>query len=92
MIRNLCVEFHEKNAFDQMEWNPFEIENDAKSLKSSSPKDAPGSIISIMNSLPNELNAPFSSQFFAELVQRIKNSLSSIKNYTQISREKFGDR
>jgi hypothetical protein len=33
-----------------------------------------------------------SNPFFVELIQHIKNSLGSIKNYTQISRGKFSDR
>lgn len=75
-----------------MEWNPFKIENDSKSSESSSVKDGIDSSKSKLDSLTNERNAPFLSPFFIELIQRIKNSLGSIKNYTQISRGKFSDR
>jgi len=75
-----------------MEWNPFRIENGSKLSESSSLKDGPESVKSKMDFLANERNAPFSNPFFVELIQHIKNSLGSIKNYTQISRGKFSDR
>jgi len=75
-----------------MEWNPFKIENDRKSSESSSVKDGLESIKSKLDFPTNERNAPFLGPFFIPLIQRIKNSLGSIKNYTQISREKFSDR
>ena len=75
-----------------MERNPFEFENDSKSFESSPVKDGIESIKSKLDFLTNERNVPFLSPFFIELIQRIKNSLSSIKNYTQISRGKFSDR
>jgi len=75
-----------------MEWNPFKIENDRKSSESSSLKDGLKSIKSKMDFLANERNAPFSNPLFMELVQRVKDTLGSIKNYTQISRGKFSDR
>ncbi len=37
-------------------------------------------------------NAPFPSSFFIDLIRLIKNTLGSIKNYTQISRGKFSDK
>jgi hypothetical protein len=75
-----------------MDWNPFNIENDSKSSESSSVKDGIESIKSKLDFFTNERNAPFLSPFFIEWIQRIKNSLGSIKNYTQISRGKFSDR
>lgn len=75
-----------------MERNPFEFENDNKSFESSPVKDGIESINSKLDFLTNGRNVPFLSPFFIELIQRIKNSLSSIKNYTQISRGKFSDK
>jgi hypothetical protein len=75
-----------------MERNPFEFENDSKSFESSPVKDGIESIKSKLDFLTNERNVPLLSPFFIELIQRIKSSLSSIKNYTQISRGKFSDR
>jgi signal transduction histidine kinase len=75
-----------------MEWNFFEIENDRRSFPSSSVEGGIESIKSKLDILSNEQNAPFLASFFVDLIQRIKNSLASIKNYTQISRGKFSDR
>jgi len=75
-----------------MEWGRFEIENDRRSLDSASVEDRTGSIKSKLDFLSNEQNVPFLSTYFIELVQGIKSSLSSIKNYTQVSRGKFRDR
>ena len=76
----------------KMEWSPFKIENDSKPSESSSVKDGLESIQSKLDYFTNEPSAPFLTPFFIELVQRIKNNLDSIKNYTQISRGKFSDR
>jgi nitrogen-specific signal transduction histidine kinase len=76
----------------KVEWNPFRIENDSKPSESSSLQDGLESAKSNMDFLANERNAPLSNPFFVELIQHIKNSLGSIKNYTQISRGKFSDR
>ena len=76
----------------KMEWNPFNTENDSKFSESSSVKDGLESIKSKLDFLTNERNAPFLGPFFIQLIQRIKDSLGSIKNYTQISRGKFSDR
>jgi len=81
-----------KGLVIKMEWNSFKIENDSKSSQSSSVKGEPESIRSKLDFLTNERSAPFLSPFFLELIQRIKNGLGSIKNYTQISRGKFSDR
>ena len=81
-----------KGSVAEMAWNPFEIENDSKPLKSPSVKDGMESVKSKLDFLTDERNVPFLSPFFVELIQRIKNSLGSIKNYTQISRGKFSDK
>jgi signal transduction histidine kinase len=73
-----------------MERNPFKIENESKPSESSA-KDGLGSIQSKLNDLTDKRKAPFLTPFFIELIQRIKNNLGSIKNYTQISRGKFSD-
>jgi signal transduction histidine kinase len=74
-----------------MERNPFKIENESKPSESSV-KDGLESIKSKLNYLTDEQNAPFLTPFFIELIQRIKNNIGSIKNYTQICRGKFSDR
>ena len=55
-------------------------------------KGAMESLQSKVDFLSDEHNAPFLSSFFNELIQRIKNTLDSIRNYTQISRGKFSDK
>lgn len=74
-----------------MEWNFFEIENDRRAIPSSSVEEGMESIKAKLDLLSNEQNAPFLTSFFIDLIQRIKNSLASIRNYTQISRGKFSD-
>jgi len=80
-----------KGLVIKVEWNPFKVENDGKPSESSSVKDGLESIQSKLDYFTNEPSAPFITPFFIELVQRIKNNLDSIKNYTQISRGKFSD-
>ena len=75
-----------------MERTLFGIENDRRPLASSSVREGIESIKSKLNFLANEENGPFITPFFLELIQRIKNTLGSIRNYTQISREKFSDK
>ncbi len=72
-----------------MEWNP---EKGSKSSEPPSFKNVLESIKSQMDSLTHERNAPLLNPLFTELIQRVKNSLGSIRNYTQISRGKFSDR
>jgi hypothetical protein len=50
------------------------------------------SIESKLNYLTNEQIVPYLPPFLIELIQRIKDHLGSIRNYTQVSREKFSDR
>ncbi len=73
--------------------NPFKTENKGKPSEFSF-QDGEKSIQSELNSPTNErnANAPFLTPFFIELIQRIKNNIGSIKNYTQVSRGKFSDR
>ena len=75
-----------------MEENIFGIENERRSFSSSTSVGGIESIKSKIDFLSNEQNAPFPSSFFIELIQRIKNTFSSIKSFTQISRSKFSDR
>ena len=94
MTLNLCIKANsiKKGLVIKMEWNFFEIENGRRALPSSSVEAGIESIKSKLDILFNEQNAPFLTSFFVDLIQRIKNSLASIKNYTQISRGKFSDR
>jgi hypothetical protein len=75
-----------------MEWNPFEIEGECKSSESLSVKDGLESIESRLNCLTSEPDAHLLSPFLIEFIERVKNHLGSIKNYTQMFRGKFGDR
>jgi len=75
-----------------MEGNMFRAENERRSFTSSSGEGGIESLKSKVDFLLNEQNAPFLSSFFIELIQRIKNTLGSIRNYTQISRGKFSDK
>lgn len=75
-----------------MEGNIFGIDNERRSFMSSSAKEGIESIKSKLDFLSNEQNAPFMNSFFIELIERIKNTLGSIRNYTQISRGKFSDK
>jgi hypothetical protein len=75
-----------------MEENIFGIENERRSFTSSSVREGMESIKSKLDLLSNEQNPPFMTSFFIELIQRIKNTLGSIRNYTQISRGKFSDK
>jgi len=75
-----------------MERNFFGIENERRSFTSSPGEGGLESIQSKIDFLLNDQNTSFLSSFFVELIERIKNTLSSIKNYTQISRGKFSDR
>jgi signal transduction histidine kinase len=74
-----------------MEWNFFEVENDRRSFPSSSVEDGIESIKSKLDFLSNEQNAPFLTSFLIDFIHRIKNSLASLRNYTQISKGKFID-
>lgn len=92
MITDSWIELHDKGSVAKMERNPFKAENDSESSESSSLKNGLESIKSKLDFVTHERNAPFLTPFFVELIQRIKSSLGSIKNYAQISRGKFSDR
>jgi signal transduction histidine kinase len=81
-----------KGLVNRMEGNIFGIENGRRSFTSSSDESGEGSIKSKIDFLLNEQNTSFLSSFFAELIERMKKMLNSIKNYTQLSRGKFSDR
>jgi nitrogen-specific signal transduction histidine kinase len=82
----------EKGLVIEMEGNMFGIENERRSFASSSSIGGIEFLKSKIDFLSSEQNAPFLSSFFIELIERIKNTLNSIKSYTQISRGKFSDR
>jgi len=74
-----------------MERNPFWVSNENRFIERCTANDGPGGSRCERGFLAIEREAPFSNPFFAELIQRIKNDLSSIKNYAQTSRGKFSD-
>ncbi|MEW6375337.1 MAG: sigma 54-interacting transcriptional regulator [Thermodesulfobacteriota bacterium] len=69
----------------------FETENEKSSFNSFLKKAEIKPSTFQKNSFPDEKNAHSLSLFFIELVHRIKNPLVSIKTFTQLLREKFGD-
>lgn len=75
-----------------MEGNIFGIENERRSSASSSIKDGIDSIKSKLDFLSNEQNSPFTSSFLIDLIYLVKNTLGSIRNYSQLSRGKFSDK
>ncbi len=76
-----------------MERTVFDIENERRrSFTSSSLQEGIESIKTKLDFLSKEQNAPFTTSFFIVLIQRVKNTLGSIRNYTQLSRDKFSDR
>jgi signal transduction histidine kinase len=77
---------------NKMEGNIFGIENERRSFTSFSNRSPMETLQSKVDFLRDDQNAPFLSPFFSELIQRIKNTLDSIRNYTQISRVKFSDK
>jgi len=81
-----------KGLVNKMEGSLFGIENGRRSFASSSVREGLESIKSKLDFLSIEQNTSFLSSFFVELIEHMKNMLSSIKNYTQISRGKFSDR
>jgi light-regulated signal transduction histidine kinase (bacteriophytochrome) len=91
---DLGIEFNTitKGLVIKMERNLYGIENERRSFTTSPVKDGIESIRSKLDFLVNEQNAPFMSSFFIELIQRIKNTFSSVRNYTQMSRGKFSDK
>jgi signal transduction histidine kinase len=81
-----------KGLVNKMEGSLFGIENERRSFTSSSVKEGIESIKSKLDLLSNEQNSPFMSTFFIDLIHRIRNTLGSIRNYSQLSRGKFSDK
>jgi len=75
-----------------MEASKFGFRNERRSFISSPVREGLDSIKSKLDFLSKEQNTPFLGSFFIELIEGIKNSLTSIRNYTQLSRGKFSDR
>jgi light-regulated signal transduction histidine kinase (bacteriophytochrome) len=75
-----------------METTLFDIENDRRSFASASVKEGIASIKSKLDFLSNEQNGLLITPLFIELTERIRNTLGSIRNYTQLSRDKFSDK
>jgi light-regulated signal transduction histidine kinase (bacteriophytochrome) len=75
-----------------MERNSVEIETESKSFASTLNRGDMRSLNSKENNLQNKQDASFLSSFLVELIENIKNTLGTVKTYTQISREKFNDR
>jgi light-regulated signal transduction histidine kinase (bacteriophytochrome) len=76
-----------------MERSLFDIEDERRrSFPSSEVKEGIESIKSKLDFLSNDQNGPFSTPFFVELIERIRKTLGTIRNYTQISRDKFSDK
>jgi signal transduction histidine kinase len=80
-----------KGMVNKMETNIFGFENERRPFTSSPLREGLESIKSKLNFLANEQNSPFLTSFLIELIQRIKNTLNSIRSYTQLSRGKFND-
>ena len=70
----------------------FGIENERRSFPSSSINGGIDSIKSKLDFLFTEQNAPFMSAFFIDLMYLVKNTLGSIRNYSQLARGKFSDK
>jgi hypothetical protein len=81
-----------KGLVNKMEGSIFGFENERRSFASASVKEGIESIKSKLDFLSSEQNAPFLTSFFLELIERIKNTLGSVRNYTQLSRGKFSDK
>jgi light-regulated signal transduction histidine kinase (bacteriophytochrome) len=75
-----------------METNMFGIENERRTSPSSSINGGIDSIKSKLDFLFNGQNAPFMSAFFIDLMHLVKNTLGSIRNYSQLARGKFSDK
>jgi signal transduction histidine kinase len=80
-----------KGLVVKMEWNFFETGNERRVFPSPSVEEGIESIKSKLDFLSSEQNAPFLNSFLIDFIQRIKDSLASIRNYTQISKGKFID-
>jgi len=88
MIRNSI----RKGSLIEMKWDPAKTEKDSKSSESFFLKDRLESVKFETDFPTSEPNSLSSYPFFIKLIEGIKDSLGSIKNYIQISRGKFSDR
>jgi nitrogen-specific signal transduction histidine kinase len=75
-----------------MERNFVGIENDRKSFAATLNEGSMRSPNSKEKSLQNKQDPSFLSSFLVELIETLKYTLGTVKNYTQISRGKFNDR
>lgn len=82
----------EKGLVMMMERNMFGIGSGRKSFESSGNKEEFEAVFTRNDPLPNQMNSPLMSSFLPDLIQHIKNTLGSLKNYTQLSKGKFNDR
>ena len=94
MIADLGNEFNTgtKGWVIEMERNLVGIENDRKSFAATLNEGSMRSPNSKEKNFQNKQDPPFLSSFLVELIDTLKNTLGTVKNYTQISRGKFNDR
>jgi len=88
MIRNSI----RKGSLIGMKWDPPKSEKNSKSSESFFLKDSLESVKFKTEFPASEPNSLSLYPFFIKLIQGIKDSLGSIKNYIQISRVKLSDR
>ena len=81
-----------KGLVISMERNFVGVESERKSSSSTLNRGDIESFDSKKDRLSNEQDSTFLSSFLVELVEGIKNTFGSVKDYTQISRGKFSDR
>ncbi len=94
IIADLGNEFNTgtKGWVVEMERNFVGIENDRKSFAATLNEGSMRSPNSKEKNLQNKQDPSFLSSFLVELIDNLKNTLGTVKNYTQISRGKFNDR
>jgi len=94
IIADLGNEFNTgtKGRVIEMERNFVGIENDSKSFAATLNEGSMRSLNSKEKNLQNKQDPSFLSSFLVELIDNLKNTLGTVKNYTQISRGKFNDR
>jgi signal transduction histidine kinase len=94
IIEDLGNEFNTgtKDWVIEVERDFVEIESERKSFAASLNKGSLRSSNSKEKNLQNKQDPSFLSSFLVELIDNLKNTLGTVKNYTQISRGKFNDR
>jgi nitrogen-specific signal transduction histidine kinase len=94
IIADLGNEFNTdtKGWVTEMERNFVGIENDSKSFAATLNEGSMRSPNSKEKNLQNKQDPSFLSSFLVDLIDNLKNTLGTVKNYTQISRGKFNDR